>query len=95
MANKTFSVTYYQTLKDVFCPLRPERRENSKMRLGAEGEGGGRWATKWGGGQHSGVEGNSGGGGLEALVGGLTVGVGCLQPLRTALHTISLSLQNS
>ena len=25
MANKIVSVTYYQTLKDVFWPLRPER----------------------------------------------------------------------
>ena len=27
MANKIFAVTYYQTLKEVFCPLRQERRE--------------------------------------------------------------------
>ena len=42
----------------------------------------------------SGVNGgNSGGGGSGAIVGGSTVGG--LQPLRTTLHTISISLRNS
>ena len=33
MANKIFSVTYYQTHKDVFWPLRLERREKGKINV--------------------------------------------------------------
>ena len=44
----------------------------------------------WGGGQKRG-----GGGGVEPIVGVGGQQWGCVQLLRTALHTISISLQNS
>ena len=59
----------------------------------ADVEGGG--GRGWGGQQFGGGQQN--GGGMMAIVGerGSTVGVGCLQPLRTALYTIGISLRNS
>ena len=175
MANEIFPVTYYQTLKDVFWPLRLKRRgewlinvqkiekickfcqklqkfvmlkylkhstttsnyavnyyktlEEAPWHLGLKifrkwqklskilkkivkiciklrvfsdrlflsSHGGGGWVAHrgagWEGRGHQWV-GQRGGGRWGQYWGGLQQW-GCLQPLRTALHTISISLQNS